>query len=150
MPGRSRPDRSWRSLGEACNVASAWLRLKFAVDDAACYPLTSSRPPCFLHLRPASGMSRSRKAGGWEKSATWRSVLAGPRSKHVLSRCERSDIGNSQAELWLIKQRTLAGSTSQNSANALGLVGRIRARMLWPPMSEAARDPDKPHESHEA
>jgi len=48
--------------------------------------------------RPASGMSRSRKAGGWEKS----------------------DIGNSQAELWLIKQRTLAG-------------------MLWPPMSEAAR-----------
>mmetsp|Transcript_46524 Transcript_46524/g.96836 ORF Transcript_46524/g.96836 Transcript_46524/m.96836 type:complete len:136 (+) Transcript_46524:3-410(+) len=48
--------------------------------------------------RPASGISRSRKAGGWEKS----------------------DIGNSQAELWLIKQRTLAG-------------------MLWPPMSEAAR-----------
>jgi len=48
--------------------------------------------------RPASGLSRSRKAGGWE----------------------RSDAINSQAELWLIKQRSLAG-------------------MLWPPMSEAAR-----------
>ena len=57
--------------------------------------VAAKRPmPC--RSRPASGLSR-RKAGGWEPSNV----------------C-------SQAELWLIKQRTLAG-------------------MLWPPMSEAAR-----------
>ena len=31
-----------------------------------------------VRLRPASGISRSRKAGGWEKSATWRSKRVPP------------------------------------------------------------------------